>query len=77
MTTTGYINGGAQIVWPEQSSDDYLMEHAVTIAPYSDCIQLEQNGKSIIIPLYALAQVLRAMRAVGKTAEDMNHDNQD
>lgn len=70
MTTTGYVNGGVQIVWPEQSGDEFAMEHSIVIAPYSDCIQLEQNGGAITIPLYALAQVLRAMRAVGKTAEE-------
>lgn len=71
MTTTSHINGGAMAVWPEQTSDDdHHCEHAIVVVPYSGSIMLERNGNSIDIPLYALPHLLRAMRTVGKTAED-------
>lgn len=71
MTTTSHIGGGAIAVWPEQTSDDadYEYEHAIVVVPYSGSITLEQKGNSVNIPLYALPQILRAMRIVGKTAE--------
>lgn len=70
MTTTSYINDGAMVIWPEQEIDaDYHFEHAIAVVPYSGSIVLEQNGNSVNIPLYALPQLLRAMRTVGKTAE--------
>lgn len=69
MTTTSHIGGGAIAVWPEQESDDYQFEHAIVVVPYSGSITLEQKGNSVNIPLYALPQILRAMRTVGKAAE--------
>jgi len=73
MTSTSKLPGGMMVVWPELDDDaDYAFDHAIAVSPYSGSrsIALEQNGNTISIPLYALRSVLRAMRAVGKVAEE-------
>jgi hypothetical protein len=71
MTTTKKIHSaGAVIIWPEHGDDaDFQYEHAIAVVPYSDSIGVEQNGQSITIPLYALRQVMAAIREAAKEAE--------
>jgi predicted oxidoreductase len=71
MTTSATINGGAIIVWPEATAPDELQfEHAIAVVPYSGSISIEQNGNTITVPLYAISDLLRAMRKVIVAAKE-------
>ena len=63
MTTSSRYGVPVTVIWPEHDNDDnFEYEHAITVAEYSGAVEIAQNGKTINVPHYAIAELVRALR---------------